>query len=378
VTWAEWAQAKNDKARAKGRWRELRNYDGLGLRGLVDGRPVVAFASNDYLGLSAHPAVMVAAHEAIDRWGTGAGAARLISGSRPVHSDLEARLAEWRGTEAALVFPTGFAANVGVLSALAGPGVLICSDALNHASIVDGCRVARSLGASVEVYPHGDTEALAYVVGAWTGRTVVVTDSVFSMDGDVAPIADLAGICAQHDALLILDEAHGVLGPHVDPDQLGCEVLRVGTLSKALGSQGGFVAAPRAMTEMLVNRCRSFIFTTALAPASAAAALAALDILMSPEGEALLARLNRFASRLRPGRAVQTPIVPFVLGSEQAALDASAALLARGLLVPAVRPPTVPPGTCRLRVALSAAHAGPEIDILVTALGQLGLGQAPA
>jgi 8-amino-7-oxononanoate synthase len=378
VSWTEWAQAKNDKARAKGLWRELRDYDGLGLRGLVDGRPVVAFASNDYLGLSAHPAVMAAAHEAIDRWGTGAGAARLISGSRPVHTDLEARLAQWRGTEAALVFPTGFAANVGVLSALAGPGVLICSDALNHASIIDGCRLARALGASVEVYPHGDTEALVALVGGWAGRTVVVTDSVFSMDGDAAPIDALAEICAEHDALLVLDEAHAVLGPHLDPDQLACEVLRVGTLSKALGSQGGFVAAPRAITDMLVNRCRSFIFTTALAPASAAAALAALEVLVSPEGEALLARLSRYASRLRPGQAVQSPIVPFIVGSEQAALDASAALLERGLLVPAVRPPTVPPGTCRLRVALSAAHAQPEVDILVAALGKLGLAPAPS
>ena len=223
MSWAEWAQEKNAGARATGRWRELRNFDALGVRGtMADGQAVVAFASNDYLGLSAHPAVMAAAHQAIDRWGTGAGAARLISGSRPVHSELETGLAEWKAAEAALVFPSGYSTNVGVLAALAGPQVLICSDAMNHASIIDGCRLARSAGAIVEVYPHCGWREVAAMVGAWTGRAIVVTDSVFSMDGDAAPVIELAAICARNGALLIVDEAHAVLGAHLTGSPARC------------------------------------------------------------------------------------------------------------------------------------------------------------
>jgi 8-amino-7-oxononanoate synthase len=375
TSWAEWAEAKNSKAKAKGRWRELRYFDAKGPRGAMsDGRDVVSFASNDYLGLSAHPAVIAAAHHAIDRWGTGAGAARLIDGSRPVHSELETQLADWKGTEAALVFPTGSSANVGVLSALAGPQVLICSDALNHASIIDGCRLASSLGAAVQTYPHRDVGALEALLGAASGRAVVVSDAVFSMDGDLAPVDGLARVCAEHSALLVLDEAHSVLGPHVA--ELPCELLRVGTLSKFLGSQGGFVAGPKVMAEMLVNRCRSFIFTTALAPANAAAAQAALAVLRSDEGSELLARLRRHAALLRPGHGDQpvgSPIIPIVVGGELEAMEASAALLRQGLLVPAVRPPTVPPGTARLRVTVSAAHTEAEVNQLVRALNVLGL-----
>jgi 8-amino-7-oxononanoate synthase len=376
ASWADWAKAKNAKAKAKGRWRVPQQFDALGLRGtLGNGQAVVSFSSNDYLGLSAHPAVMAAAHEAIDRWGTGAGAARLIGGSRPVHAELEAELADWKGTEAALVFPSGFAANLGVLSALAGAGVVICSDALNHASIVDGCRLARSLGATVEVYPHGDVEAATAALGPPDGRGIVVTDTVFSMDGDLAPVNELAALCADHGALLVLDEAHAVLGPHLGA--LPCEVLHVGTLSKFLGSQGGFVAGPRNMIDMLVNRCRAFIFTTALAPASAAAARASLTVLRSGEGDELVARLRGHTARLLPDgpgrRPVLSPIVPIVAGSETAALDAASALLRQGLFVPAVRPPTVPPGSSRLRVTLSAAHTDAEVGRLVGALSTLGL-----
>jgi 8-amino-7-oxononanoate synthase len=369
MNWLEWAEARNAKARAKGRWRELHSLDTKGLRwALGDGRVVVSFASNDYLGLSAHPKVAAAAHRAIDRWGTGSGAARLIGGSRPVHHELELDLAAWKGTEAALVFPTGYSANVGVLSALAGPQVLICSDALNHASITDGCRLASSLGAMVEVYPHGDIGAVASLLASSPRRAVVVTDTVFSMDGDLAPVGELATVCARHGALLVLDEAHAVLGPHFR--ELACDALRVGTLSKFLASQGGFVAGPRVMTDMLVNRCRPFIFTTALAPSSAAAAQAALAVLRSDEGDRLLARLRGHIARLRP--AAPSPILPMMTGSETAAIEASSALLQQGIFVPAVRPPTVPPGACRLRVTLSAAHTGAEVDMLTEALGHLG------
>jgi 8-amino-7-oxononanoate synthase len=350
----------------------MHDLDVRGPRGLSgDGRRVVSFASNDYLGLSSHPKVLAAAHGAIDRWGAGAGASRLVSGTRPVHTELEEALADWKSTEAALVFPTGYAANLGVLSALGSPAVLICSDEYNHASIIDGCRLARGLGARVEFFPHCSTSAVSDLLASWDGRALVVSDVVFSMDGDVAPVAALAQACARHDALLVLDEAHAVLAPAAGP--LPCEVLHVGTLSKTLGSLGGFVAGTRLMVETLVNRCRPFIFTTALAPANAAAARAALEVLRSAEGLGLLERLEGHAARLgRPGTAA-SPIVPIMTGTEGAALGAAAALLREGFVVPAIRPPTVPPGRCRLRVTLSAAHTDNEVGQLVQALEGQGL-----
>jgi 7-keto-8-aminopelargonate synthetase-like enzyme len=294
-----------------------------------------------------------------------------VSGSRPVHTQLEEALADWKSTEAALVFPTGYAANLGVLSALGGPQVLICADEHNHASIIDGCRLARGLGARVEPFPHLSTGTVADLLGAWDGRAVVVTDLVFSMDGDIAPVVALAEVCARHDALLVLDEAHAVLAP--DVGDLPCEILHVGTLSKTLGSLGGFVAGKRVMVEMLVNRCRPFIFTTALAPANAAAAKAALAVLRSGEGQALLERLGGHADRLRRPGTLRSPILPIVVGQERAALEASAALLRQGIFVPAIRPPTVPPGRSCLRVTLSAAHTEDEVQLLAQALRRLGL-----
>jgi 8-amino-7-oxononanoate synthase len=371
MTWEGWAEGRNAKARAKGRWREVRDFDALGPRGgLADGRRVVAFASNDYLGLSAHPEVVAAGHDALRRWGAGAGASRLVSGSRPVHRELEAQLAGWKSTEAAVLFPTGYMANLGVLSALAGPDVLICSDALNHASIVDGCRLAGALGAQVKVYHHVDTEAVAGLLAGTEAKTkaVVVTDTVFSMDGDQAPVEELARVCGRYGALLVLDEAHAVLGPHYS--QLPCEVLRVGTLSKTLGSLGGFVAGKQAFVDMLINRSRSFIYTTAPSPVSAATALAAIGILRSEQGARLVARLAGYATTLRPGAT--SPIIPVVVGSEEAALAASSALLEEGIFVPAIRPPTVPPGTCRLRVTLSAAHSDEEVEHLRSMLARHG------
>jgi 8-amino-7-oxononanoate synthase len=329
----------------------------------MEGPPAATFASNDYLGLSQHPAVLAAAHAALDRWGAGAGAARLVAGSRAVHSELEADLAAWKGTEAALLFPIGYAANLGVLTTFGVDSARILSDERNHASIVDGCRLAR---ASVEVYRHADLDHVAKLL-ADGGPTVVVTDTVFSMDGDEAPVAGLAALCRDNDALLVLDEAHAVLGPH--PDLTGVEHLRVGTLSKTLGSVGGFVAGSRRFVDLLVNRARSFIFTTAPAPADAAAALAALRVLRSAEGDALTARLRSHVERVRPGHP--SPIVPLILGDEEAALAAAATLAARGIVVPAIRPPTVPPGTSRLRVSLSAAHTDEQVTALIEALGAL-------
>jgi 7-keto-8-aminopelargonate synthetase-like enzyme len=216
----------------------------------------------------------------------------------------------------------------------------------------------------VRVYPHRDVDAVDSLLED-TERAIVVTDTVFSMDGDVAPVDDLIEVCTRHDALLVLDEAHAVLGPHVQARE-GADVLRVGTLSKTLGALGGFVAGPAPFTDFLVNRARPFIFTTASTPADTAAALAALRVLRSAEGDALVARLRRHVERIAP--AHPSPIIPVVLGDERRALAASAALLERGLLVPAIRPPTVAPGTSRLRIALSAAHTDDQIALLADAL----------
>jgi 8-amino-7-oxononanoate synthase len=358
--WDEWAALAAEQIVDAGQWRAPRAYDPSDSRGLV------SFASNDYLGLSHHPAVVAAAHDAIDRWGTGSGAARLIVGSRPVHHELEAELAAWKDTEAAVLFTTGFAANLGVLTTFAGPDTLVCSDELNHASLIDGRRLA---GAPLAVYRHLDAAHVDELLRANTrARAVVVSETTFSMDGDVAPVDKLLDVCAHHGALLVLDEAHGVLGPQYEvPDDV--RVLRVGTLSKTLGALGGFVAGPQRYTDLLVNRARAYIFTTASSPADAAAALAAVRVLRSPAGDALRARLRSNVDRLRPGHP--SPVVPYVCGSEARALEAADALAARGFLVTAIRPPTVPPGTSRLRVALSADHTPAQVDALAAALSEL-------
>ncbi len=371
--WERWVDAETDGIHAADQWREPRSFDAAGPSGRLTatGQDVVSFASNDYLGLSQHPALKAAAIAAVERWGTGAGASRHVVGSRPVHHDLEAAIAGWRGTEAAVVFPTGYAANLGVLATLGRRGVRIHSDELNHASIVDGCRMARANGAELRVHRHLDLDELAAALAEpGAERQVVVSDSVFSMDGDVAPVDDLLELCARHDALLVLDEAHAVLQPVPASPADGPLVLQVGTLSKTLGALGGFVAGPRATVELLVNRARTHIFTTALSPADAAAALAAVGVLVSAEGDALRARLRDHVERVRPGHP--TPVLAVVIGEEAAAMAASAELLEQGLLVPAIRPPTVAPGTSRLRVALSAAHTDAQVDTLARALDALG------
>ena len=308
----------------------------------------------------------MAAHEALDRWGNGSGASRLVTGSRPVHHELEDELAEYKASERAVVFPTGYTANLGVLTTFGDVGVRICSDELNHASIVDGARLAN---AEIAVYRHADADHLDVLLRDAKGPAIVVTDLVFSMDGDVAPVEAIAERCRRHGALLVLDEAHAVLGPDPAPWLRGVDALRVGTLSKALGALGGFVAGPARFIELLVNRARSYIFTTAPTPPDAAAALAAVRLVRSPEGERLRARLANHVERVAPGHP--SPIVPVVLGEEAAAVAASEALLAQGLWVPAIRPPTVPRGTARLRVTLSAAHSAAHVAMLVAALGAL-------
>ena len=358
--WDEWAALAAQQIVDAGQWRAPRAFDPSAPDGLV------SFASNDYLGLTHHPAVRAAAHEALDRWGAGAGAARLVVGSRPVHDELEAELADWKHSESAVLFATGFMANLGVLGALGGPDTLVCSDELNHASLIDGRRLA---GAPLAVYRHCDPAHVDELLRANEhARAIVVSESTFSMDGDMAPVDKLLEVCAHHGAVLVLDEAHGVLSPDLDvPDDV--VVLRVGTLSKTLGALGGFVAGPTRYTDLVVNRARSYIFTTASSPADAAAALAAVRIVRSPEGDTLRARLRANVERLRSGHP--SPIVPYVCGSEERALAAADALAARGLLVTAIRPPTVAPGTSRLRVALSADHTIEQVDTLATALDEV-------
>jgi 8-amino-7-oxononanoate synthase len=371
-SWWEFVERQIEGVEASDSWRRPKSFDtegaadSSGVLEAVRGR-VVAFASNDYLGMTAHPAVIAAARDALDRWGTGSGASRLITGSRPVHHQLEQELAAWKGEQRAVVFSTGFAANIGVLATFGHSDAVILSDELNHASIVDGARLAR---ARVQVYRHGDVDHLSDLLGRLDGtQAIVVTDLVFSMDGDICPIEQIAAVCRTHDALLVIDEAHSVLGPDPAPFLEGVAALRVGTLSKMLGSIGGFVTGPRQFIELLENKARSYIFTTAPPPADAAAALAALRVLLSVDGDTLLRRLRSYVEVIAPGHP--SPIVPIVLGSEEAALRASEELLDAGFWVPAIRPPTVPKGTSRLRVTLSAAHQLDDVQRLSVELKRI-------
>ena len=365
--WDSWVQSELEGVRRNGRWRKLIAYDGADVTGKVDGRDIVTFASNDYLGLASHPQVRAAAHEAIDRWGTGATASRLIVGTRPVHLELEAAIAKWKKTERALVFPNGFGANLTVMATLGVAGTIF-SDALNHASIIDGCRLA---AASVKVFRHADADHLESLLLSAAGPKIVVTDAVFSMDGDVAPLQAIAALCVRHDALLIVDEAHAVFDLDM-PGLAGLQMLRVGTLSKTLGALGGWVAGSAAMIDLLINRGRAFIFTTGLSPADAAAGLAALRIYRSEEGDALRRRLRVLVDQLIVGHP--SPIIPVILGEEGVAVAAAQRLLDAGLWVPAIRPPTVPVGTARLRIALSTAHT----DAMVQRLKGVLIEQLPA
>ena len=383
MSWSAWAATQAREIRDAGRWRAPRDLDAFGVEGRLAGgaegtlpddksRPVVSFASNDYLGLTAHSAVIAAAHDALDRWGSGSGSARLIVGSRPIHHQLEHEIADWKQAARSALFPTGFAANLGVLTTFGTSGAIVYSDELNHASIIDGCRLAR---ADTSVYRHRDLEHLRTLLRNRSGRrALVVSDTVFSMDGDVADVPALLEVCAQEHALLVLDEAHAVLGPEV-PVPPDADVLRVGTCSKFLGSLGGFVAGPNRYIDLVENSSRPYIFTTAPTPADTAATLAALRVVRSPEGDALVARLRANVDRVRTGHP--SPIVPFVCGAEDRAVAAAARLLEHGLIVPAIRPPTVAPKTSRLRVTLSAAHRDEHVDRLLAALAEV-FGERPA
>jgi glycine C-acetyltransferase/8-amino-7-oxononanoate synthase len=357
-----------EELRASGLHRRLRLIEGAqGPRVLLDGKPVLLLCSNNYLGLADHPQVREAAAEAALGWGAGAGASRLISGNMAPHCRLEERLAAFKGYEAALLFGSGYLANIGAISALAARDTVVFSDRLNHASIVDGCRLAR---AETFVYRHGDVEHLAWGLREAGGRgSLIVTDGVFSMDGDVAPLEDLARLARSHSCRLMVDEAHatGALGPggrgSVAAAGLSEEVdLVVGTLGKALGSYGAYVCAGAELCEYLLNTARSFIFSTALPPSALAAAVAALEVL---EAEPQRVRqLSENAAALRDGLVAeglaagsgQSQIVPLEVGDAGRTMELCERLLERGVFAQGIRPPTVPAGSSRLRFSVMATH----------------------
>ncbi len=350
---------------------------------VVDGREVVNFSSNNYLGLANHPALRDAASSAVVD-GAGAGASRLIVGNLRGHRDLEASLARWYGSGvSALAFNSGYQANIGVLQALAGRGDEIFSDDLNHASVIDGCRLSR---AAVTVYRHRDLDQLAAKLKASRARRrVIASDAVFSMDGDRAPVARLAELAHQFDALLVLDEAHsvGAIGPggRGVAAELGVVPhVVVGTLGKAFGSFGAFALADERVIRLLINRARSFVFTTALPPTVVAASQAAVELSGGPTGDALRRGLTCNIARLGAGLrrigmtdqgSENTAIFPIVVGDDALAMECAAWLLDRGLYAQGIRPPTVPEGTARLRVAVMANHTDDDIDRLLGALGEL-------
>jgi 8-amino-7-oxononanoate synthase len=359
------------------RLRVPRIVDGAqGPLAVIDGREVINFASNDYLGLAGDPRLRRAAAAVLDDSGTGVGASRLITGNHRQHVLLERAAADWLRTGGVRLFNTGYAANVGVLTALLRAGDVVFSDELNHASIIDGCRLSR---ADVVVIPHRDLAALEAGLTSRPGRRrIVVSESVFSMDGDLADVEALAAVCKRHEAAFVLDEAHavGAVGPEgrgLAADLRVVPDVVVGTFGKALGSFGAFAATSVAIADLLWNRARPLVFSTGLPPSVPAASRAAIEVVRGGDGEQRRRTLASHARRLRElvsqaGGAPSSAIAPVVLGSDQAAMQCMERLLAAGLFVQGIRPPTVPPGTARLRVGLSAAHSPSQIERLGRAL----------
>jgi 8-amino-7-oxononanoate synthase len=349
----------------------------------VNGREALLLCSNNYLGLASHPRVVAAAQEAAATWGYGAGASRLVSGTLELHSRLEEGLARFLGAEAALLFSSGYLANLGVIPSLAGPGDVIYSDQFNHASIVDGCRLS---GAQVMVYPHADARALEALLAASEGRRrLIVTEGVFSMEGDIAPLSELVSLARRYDALLMVDDAHalGVLGPggRGTPELLGMGgqiPILVGTLGKALGGLGAFVAGSHELRDYLLNKARSFIFTTALPPPVMGGALAALEVVREePERRQTLLEKAEYLRRGLKALGFNilgagTPIVPALVGSPTKTVLLSQLLLEEGVYVQAIRPPTVPEGECRLRCSVMATHSWEDLERALRAFAKAG------
>jgi 8-amino-7-oxononanoate synthase len=387
-------QRELEGIRDAGLLRELRRVDSAqGPRIEIGGRTLLNFSSNDYLGFANHPALKEAAIEAVEKFGAGAGASRLICGSQSPHHELEERLAQFKSTEAAVTFSTGYATALGTIGSLVGKDDVIVLDKLVHASIVDAARLS---GAKLRVFAHNDLDDLEgklkwastvqnskFKVQGRASRVLIVTESVFSMDGDLAPLRDIVELKDRYGAWLMLDEAHatGLFGGNRCGLAEACEIsnrieIQMGTLGKALGASGGYVCGSRALIDLLINRARSFIFSTAPVPAAAAAARAGIELLQSPEGEtrraAAWALVDQLKNALVGGPwqlpAIQSAIVPLLIGEETKALDLTARLCERGIFVPAVRYPTVARGKARLRVTVTAAHTADDVRELVARL----------
>ncbi|HEX7244560.1 MAG TPA: 8-amino-7-oxononanoate synthase [Solirubrobacterales bacterium] len=371
-----------EELRESGLQRRLRLVQSpQGPRVLLDGRDVLLLCSNDYLGLAGHPRIRTAAAEAAMRWGAGSGSARLIAGNMPPHLDLERRLAEFKGYGSALLFGSGYLANTGTIAALAGRGEVIFSDELNHASIVDGCRLSR---AETFIYRHGDVEHLAWGLREAGARAaLIVSDGLFSMDGDVAPLAELSELARRHSCRLLVDEAHatGTLGPggrgSVAAAGLSGEVdVVVGTLGKALGSYGAYVCTDAELTEYLLNAARAFVFSTAPPPPAVAAAQAALELLEAHPERVERVAIN--AATLRRALAAEglpvadsgTQIVPLAIGDAGLTMSLCERLLEGGVFAQGIRPPTVPAGTSRLRFSVTAAHRRAELESAAELVGE--------
>lgn len=374
-TLTAYAQAKIAGLQAKSLARTLKPTHRLdGVHVIRGGREMISFSCNDYLGLSHHPALKAAAVAAIETYGVGAGASRLVTGDHPLFAELEARLAALKGAEAACVFGSGYLANLGIIPTFAGPGDLVMADALAHSCIWAGARLS---GAQVIAFAHNDMADLETRLAAarpGAGRALVATDGVFSMDGDVAPLDEISRIARRHDAWLMVDDAHGlgVTGGGGGTARLFPDAridLHMGTFSKAIGGYGAYVCATRPVIDLLKMRARTIVYTTGLPPANAAAALAALDIIETDAALVALplAKARRFTAALNLPEA-QSAVVPIILGEAETALAAAADLETQGLLAVPIRPPTVPAGTARLRIAFTAGHADVDVDRLAAAV----------
>ena len=375
-------EKRMDAIKQSGRLRSIPTVSATTPEVMVSQQPAVLFCSNNYLGIANHPALITASVEAVQQYGCSSGASRLVSGNLALYDQLEEAVADWKQTESALVFANGFAANTGAIAALAGPGDHIFSDRLNHASIIDG---ALASGARLVRYPHTDYQALERRLAATTGEglKLIVSDGVFSMDGDYAAIDRLVALAEQYNALLMIDDAHGggILGPEGrgTAAMYGVDervTIQMGTFGKGLGSAGAYLACSASIRAYLVNHARSLIFSTALPPAALAASLAAVQLVRSALGDQLRQRLREnidlLHARLHAGGvetvAGITPIIPIMVGSEERAVALSKQLLAQGMYVQAIRPPTVPVGTSRLRVTVMASHTAQQIHQLADSL----------
>lgn len=371
--------------RSRKLYRELRTVQsatGVELRS--ENSPLISFASNDYLGLANHPKVKAAAQQAIDQFGVGAGASRLITGTQFPHQRLEEQLADFKGTEAALAFNTGYQTAIGTITSILKRGDVVFSDELNHACLIDGIRLSR---AEVKIFKHNDLDHLESLLkesanNANHHNRLIVTESVFSMDGDLAPLPQLVELKQRFETWLMIDEAHatGLFGQkrsgRAEESGLTEEIdIHMGTLGKALGSAGGYICGSRSLRDLLINRARSFIFSTAPTPATAAAARAAIEVVQSSEGEerstTLRQRIDELTAALPHRSPSVSPIIPYLVGDAAKSVEVSLALKDQGLLVPAIRYPTVPLGTARLRIALSAQHTSAHIQHLAHALNRL-------